>query len=120
MIICIGTDRNNLESPVAKRFGHASYLILFDTETKNYEAYLNNNEGHNHDNLQEFLDKGVRSFIVGNIGPNAFEILKSGGSKIYLARKMKAAEAVELFSKGGLTELLEPTANKSISHGMRE
>lgn len=102
MLILIGSDGNNLESAVAKRFGHANYLILFDTETKSYEAYLNNNEGHNHDNLQGFLDKGVRSFIVGNIGPNAFDILKSAGSKVYLARKMKAAQAVELLSKGGL------------------
>ena len=120
MLICIGADGNNLKSNVAKRFGHANYLIVFNTETKTFESILNNNEGHNHDNLQEYLDKGVHVFIVGNIGPNAFEILKSGGSKIYLARKMNAGEAVELFSEDGLKELLEPTLKKSIEHGEHE
>ncbi len=114
MLILIGSDGNNLESPVAKRFGHANYYIVFDTETKTYKAFANNNEGHNHDNLVEYLDKGVKAFIVGNIGPHAFDILQTGDAKVYLARKMKTAEAIELFSKNSLKELLEPTMRKSI------
>jgi predicted Fe-Mo cluster-binding NifX family protein len=120
MLMIIGTDENNLESQVAKRFGHANYLILFNMETKTFKSFANNNEGHNHDNLQEYLDKGVRVFIVGNIGPHAFDILKSGGCKIYLARKMKGAQAVELFSKGELKELNEPTAKNSIGQRKHE
>jgi len=129
MLICIGSDGNNLESPVAKRFGHANYFLIFNSETKSNEVYENNNVGvhpdsvgkeNNHENLQEYLDKGVRAFIVGNIGPHAFEILKSGGSKVYLARKMKAVEAVTAFNNGELKELLEPTAKKSMGHGKHE
>lgn len=117
MLILIGSDGNNLESAVAKRFGHANYLIVFNSETKSYESCVNNNEGHNHDNLQEYLDKGVRVFIVGNIGPNAFDILKSAGSKIYLARKMKVSQAIDTLNKNGLQELVEPTIKNSIEHG---
>lgn len=120
MLILTGSDGNNPDSAVAKRFGHANYLILFNTETKNFESFVNNNVGHNHQNLQEYLDKGVKIFIVGNIGPHAFEILKSAGSKIYLARKMKVEEAIEQYSGGGLRELLEPTAKKSIEHGRHD
>jgi predicted Fe-Mo cluster-binding NifX family protein len=120
MLICIGSDENNLEGQVAKRFGHANYLILFNTETKNFESFINNNEGHNHDNLQEYLDKGVRVFIVGNIGPHAFEILKSGGSKVYLARKMNSVEALTAFNNDELKELLEPTVKKSMGNGKHE
>jgi len=114
MLILISSDGNNLQSTIAKRFGHANYYIVFDTETKTYRAFANNNEGHNHDNLVEYLDKGVKAFIVGNIGPHAFDILQTGDAKIYLARKMKTAEAIELFSKNSLKELLEPTMKKSI------
>jgi predicted Fe-Mo cluster-binding NifX family protein len=117
VLILIGSDGNKLESRVAKRFGHANSYIIFNTETKSYDAFENNNEGHNHDNLQEYLDKGVKTFIVGNIGPHAFDILKTGNAKIYLARKMKTAEAIELFSKNSLKELLEPTMRKSIEQG---
>ncbi len=120
MLICIGSDGNNLESQVAKRFGHANYLILFNTETKSFESFINNNEGHNHDNLQEYLDKGVRAFIVGNIGPHAFEILKEGNSKIYLARKMTVNDSIEFFISGSLKELSEPTAKKSVDHERHE
>jgi predicted Fe-Mo cluster-binding NifX family protein len=120
MLICIGSDGNRLESLIAKRFGHANYLILFNTETKTFESFINDNEGHNHDNLQEYLDKGVRVFIVGNIGPHAFEILKSGGSKVYLARKMSAVEALTALNNNVLKELLEPTVKKSMEHGKHE
>lgn len=120
MLICITSDGKELESTVAKRFGHTNYFLIFNTETKDFEAIENNNEGHNHENLQVFLDKGVKAFIVGNIGPYAFEMLKSGGSKIYLARKKKVSEAVELFSKGELKELNEPTAKNSIGQGKHE
>ena len=114
MLLLISSDGKNLQSPIAKRFGHANYFILFNTETKTFDAFENNNVGHNHDNLQEYLDKGVKAFIVGNIGPHAFDILKTGDAKVYLARKMKTAEAIELFSKNSLKELLEPTMRKSI------
>ena len=105
-----------MQSHVTKRFGHANYFILFDTETKRADAYENTEEGHIHENFQQFLEKGVQAFIVGNIGPHAFEILNISGSKIYLARKMVIQEAVDKFIKGELKELNEPTAKRSIGH----
>ena len=117
MVILIGADGNKLESPVAKRFGHAEYLIKYNTDSKSFEAFLNNEEGHNHDNLQEFLDNGVEAFIVGNIGPHAFEIINTPGSKVYLARKMSVQEAIDKFLKEELKLLTEPTAKQSIGHG---
>lgn len=37
--IIIGSDRDNLESPIAKRFGHANYYLMYNTETKNLEVF---------------------------------------------------------------------------------
>jgi len=42
MLILLGSDGNNLESPIAKRFGHANYYTLFNTETLNFNAFENN------------------------------------------------------------------------------
>ena len=120
MLICIGSDESNLKGKVARRFGHANYLIVYNTETKHYEAYLNNNQEHNHDNLPGYLEKGVRIYIVGNIGPHAFEILASGGAEIYLARKIAVEEAISLYAGGKLQKLFEPTAKKNIGHGKHE
>jgi predicted Fe-Mo cluster-binding NifX family protein len=116
MLILIGSDGNKLDSPVAKRFGHANYFILFNTETKNFEAYENLNEEHNHDNLYDFLEKGVEVFIVGNIGPHAFEIIDTPKSQVYLARKMSISESINRFISGELECLAEPTVKKSIGH----
>ncbi len=117
MLVLIGSDGNNLESPIAKRFGYANYFILYDSEAKTYEAFENKNEGHNHENLFQFLDKGVEAFVVGNIGPHAFEIINTSKSKVYLARKMSVNESVEKFLKSELQQLSKPTAKRSIEHG---
>ncbi len=120
MLALTGSDGNNLESPVAKRFGHSNYFILFHTNTKTFEAFENREEEHSHKNLEEFLDKGVEAFIVGNIGPHAFEIIDSPKSKVYLARKMNVQEAIEKFQRGELKQLAEPTAKRSIGHQQDE
>jgi predicted Fe-Mo cluster-binding NifX family protein len=116
MQILIGSDGNKLDSQIAKRFGHAEYLIQYNTDKKVYDVFTNNEEGHNHDNLQEFLDKRVEAFIVGNIGPHAFEIIDTPRSKVYLARKMSVQEGIDKFLKGELKQLIEPTVKHSIGH----
>ncbi len=96
MKILIGADGNNLESMVSKRFGHSNYFILYDTNSKTYEATKNEeHQKHNHQNLIEYINKGVEIFIVGNIGPHAFETIKSFDKKIFLARKMTVDEAIK-------------------------
>jgi len=116
MFILLGSDGNKLESMIAKRFGHANFYILFDTETNNFQAVENCNR-HNHDDLQIFLNKGIEAFIVGNIGPYSFEIINLPGIGIYLARTMQVQEAIEKFLKGELRQLSEPTVKRSIEHG---
>lgn len=121
MKIGIGSDGNSLESPIAKRFGHAKYYLIYDSENKSIEAVKNENhhpsgENHNHNNLYSLTDKGVAVFIVGNIGPHAFAALKERNAEIYLARKMTVAEAIDKFKTGELQKLNEPTAKKSIGH----
>ena len=117
MLILIGSNGNNLESTIAKRFGHANYYILFNSESQSFNVFENNDEGHNHDILRRFLNKGVEVFIVGNIGPYAFEIINTKVSKVYLARQMLVREAIEKYSRGELLQLSEPTVKRSVEHG---
>ena len=117
MLILLGSDGKNLDSLVAKRFGHANYYIVFNSETETFSAYVNNHEGHNHDNLYGFLNIGVEVFIVGNIGPFAFEIINSPKTTVYLARRMMVKEAIEHFFKDDLTRLTGPTSKRSIKQG---
>lgn len=117
MLLLIGADGNNLDSAVAKRFGHAEYYIMFDTESRKIEAVQNiDGEEHDHKNLLGFLESGVKVFIVGNIGPHAFEVINKPHTQIYLARKSTVKQAVESFMQNKLKLLIEPTAKKSIGH----
>lgn len=56
----------------------------------------------------------IEAVIVGNIGPHAFEIIKSFVTKMFLSRKMTVEEAIEKLLKNVLEELSEPTAKKRI------
>jgi predicted Fe-Mo cluster-binding NifX family protein len=124
MIICLGTDGDTLDSTIAKRFGHAAFYLLYNIEDNLPNAVRNEvlehetheDEDHAHGILSQFLQQGIKNYIVGNIGPFAFERLQSGGARIYLARNMQAAEAIEHFRKEELQELNQPTAAKSICH----
>lgn len=71
---------------------------------------------HKHENLKLFVDKGIEAVIVGNIGPHAFDFLKSFNRKIYLARNTTIEVAIQKFINNELKELSEPTVKKSIGH----
>ncbi len=125
MLVMIGADGKNLGSEVSKRFGHASHYIVYDTESTLFDALKNNHAEESeseaedeHAFLRDFLKKGVRAFIVGNIGPIAFQTIKTPETKVYLARKMTVDESIKRFLDGELAELTAPTAKRSIgSHG---
>jgi len=116
MKIFIGTDTAELNGMVAKRFGHTAFYLIYDTESKTYEAISNTEHDEKHSILAEVIKKGVEVFIVGNIGPHAFSLLKRGDIKVYLARKMTAAEALSKLANEELELLTEPTVKKSMHH----
>jgi len=116
MKIFIGTDTAELSSKIAKRFGHANYYIIYNTESKGFEVSSNEEHDEKHSILSEAIGKGVEAFIVGNIGPHAFSILDGDGIKVYLARQMTAEEALNKLVNGELKLLTEPTIKKSMHH----
>lgn len=114
MKILIGSDGNTLESKVSMRFGHSNFFLIYDSLTKDLTPIENNEKGHTHLKLEEIMQQAIDAVIVGNIGPHAFEIIKSLGARMFLARKMTVEEAIEKLLKDELEELLKPTAKKSI------
>lgn len=116
MKIAIGSDGDKLESKVAKRFGHAAYYIIYNIKDKSFEAMKNKDEDHTHIELTRLLDKGVEVFIVGNIGPHAFDLLVDSGAEVYLGRKMTVQKAIDKCNYNKLEKLFEPTVKKSINH----
>ncbi len=114
MKILFASDGNVPESKIAKRFGHATYYLIYDTENKTFEAIENPGHGEKHEILYELAKKGVKTFIVGNIGPGAYETVSEVGAEVYLARLMTINEALQKFNSGELEKLNKPTLKRSI------
>jgi len=114
MKILLSTDGKTLESKIAKRFGHANYYLIYDHKSKEIEARINHGHDDNHSSLIDLANEGVENFIVGNIGPNAFKVLNDKNTKVYLARKIIAKEALNKFLNNELEELTTPTLKRSI------
>ncbi len=116
MKILFVTDEPNMESKIAKRFGHANYYLIYDLDDDTFEAMENPGHGEKHEVLYDLAKKGVKTFIVGNIGPGAYETVEEIGAEVYLARLMTAKEALEKFKAGTLEKLEKPTLKRSIEH----
>ena len=114
MKILLATDGKTLESKIAKRFGHANYYLIFNNESKELEARINHGHDDNHSSLVDLANEGVTQFIVGNIGPNAFKVLHDKNTKVYLARKFRAKEALDKLLNNEIEELINPTLKRSI------
>ncbi len=114
MKIFIGADSPELTSKIAKRFGHANYYLTYDSESKNFEVIGNKEHDEKHQILFDAIHNNVKVFIVGNIGPHAFKILKEGNVKTYLARQMTVEEALQKLEINELEFLTEPTVKKSM------
>ena len=114
MKILFTADGKTMDAKIAKRFGHAKYYLIFDDENQELTARENHGHDDNHSELVELVNSGVKTFIIGNAGPHAFDVLSRMNAKMYLARKLTVKEALEKFKNNELEELKQPTLKRSI------
>ena len=114
MKMLIAADGPTLDSSVAKRFGHAPYYLYVDEDTKQVQVIENTNPNdETHTIISQMVQQGVDIFITGNIGPHAFELVKSLNRQVALARRMPAAAALERLQEAKLEILNAPTVKQS-------
>jgi len=106
MKILLATESNTLEGKIAKRFGEASYYLIYNSDTKETEARVNHGHDDNHSGLIDLVNEGVLHYIIGNTGPNAFNVLDDRNAELYLARGAVAKDALEAFLNNKLESLL--------------
>lgn len=116
MKILFGTDNEFLSGRIAKRFGHADYYLVYEDNDKTFKIISNPEHDEKHQVLVDAINSGVKTFIVGNVGPHAFSILNKDGVSIYLARNITAKDALEKLENNKLELLTEPTVKKSMHH----
>lgn len=115
MKILLATDGETLNSKIAKRFGEAPNYLIYDSETKSFEARVNPGHDDGHTALIDLLNEDIKIFLLGNTEPNAFNVLKSGGAKIYLAKNLIANYAIDKYLNYELEELEQATLKNPIN-----
>ncbi len=118
MIICVTAEGKTLDSKVDSRFGRSPYFILYDMEQKTLEAIENPHTqfsgGAGIQSAQLMLTKGVQAILTGNVGPNAFQVLKPAGIDVYIGSSGTVQETIENFKSGKLIKADSPGPAKQI------
>jgi predicted Fe-Mo cluster-binding NifX family protein len=113
MKVLIAAQGPTLDDQVAKRFGHASYYLILDSDTLEVRVLHNTGHDESHSIIPRAAREGVTVAITGNIGPQAFELSGSCQIQVALARKMSAKEALQKLRSDQLRILEAPTVQKS-------
>jgi predicted Fe-Mo cluster-binding NifX family protein len=104
MKIMITAQGKELTAPVDPRFGRCAFFILWDSETQQHTAYINEaamGSGAGISSAQFVIDKGANVLITREIGPKAAQVLQSAGVEIHMTTATIVQQAIESFSKGG-------------------
>jgi predicted Fe-Mo cluster-binding NifX family protein len=117
MKIIITATSNKIDSPFNPRFGRTEYFILVDSETMDWEAFLNPSAGTRGGAgpraVQFIAEKGADIVISGRYGPNAISALGAAGIKAYLAQEGTVDDVLQEYLENRLVQ-----ANSASGPGM--
>jgi len=110
MKVAISSTDDNLDANVDRRFGRCAWFMFVDIESMQCEAVENKNAnaatGAGTACAQLVLGKEVEAIISGQVGPNAYEVLKQGSVKIFIAtQEMCVREAIEKYKNNELKQM---------------
>ena len=111
MNVAIPVDEyQGLESQVYGHFGSAPMFVLVDSETMAVRALDNPNAVHEHGHCNPMKSLGAarpEAVLVGGIGMGAVIGLRQAGIRVWRAPQGTVGDAVRLFNKGELPELVD-------------
>ncbi|PID72294.1 MAG: dinitrogenase iron-molybdenum cofactor biosynthesis protein [Desulfobulbus propionicus] len=116
MKIAITAKGDTLASEVDPRFGRARYIMIVDTDTREFEAVDNT------ENINAFkgagiqaatmvADKGAEVLMTGYCGPKAFQTISAAGVKVVSDVEGTVEQAIELIKSGDVTYTDSPNAD---------
>lgn len=116
MKIAISSTGKTLADPLDGRFGRTKNFILWDSETKSSNVFdnvqnLNTPQGAGIQAAMNVAKAGAAAVITGHCGPNAAQVLREAGIKVYLTDAATGTEALDRFNKGLLKISLSADVN---------
>ncbi len=113
MKIIISSTGEGIDSEVDQRFGRCRYLGVYDTESKEYSVIDNAarsaSGGAGIQSAQTAAETGAETVLTGNLGPNAWQALRTAKMTIITGVTGTVSEAIKKFSKGEYSSADKPT-----------
>lgn len=120
MKIVVSAQSDGMDAPTSPVFGRCPTYMFIDTETMEFEAVpneaMNLGGGAGIQAAQFVVNRGAQAVLTGNLGPNAFDVLRAAGVPGYLVPEGSVLQAVESFKSGELSPMA--VANISAHAGM--
>ena len=111
MKVGISSTGKEIADLLDPRFGRCSFFLIYDTDSESVKSVENEGRmsggGAGIAAAQQIIDEGADTVITGNLGPNAFNLFKSAGIKVYRCENIKVNNAIQLLKEGKLEELAE-------------
>lgn len=123
MKIAITSTGNNLDSEVSLVFARCPYFIVADLEngeikeTSAIENPSKNERGAGISATQFISNKNVDALISDAVGPNAFNLLKKVGIKMYKPQSGTVKDNLKLFTENKLDEITSSSSERPIVGG---
>lgn len=109
MKVCIPALGSDQSDEIDPKFGRCHYLHFIDTETLNGDCQKNLKRDGDHgvgiQVAQQILRQNIQVVICSEVGPNAMEVLESGGVQIYEGQRCSVAEAISLYRQNRLSAI---------------
>ena len=121
MKILVPSLGEDIISKIDTHFAKAKYFIFMDSEKDVWEVFENEfiHEKHPGDKVaNKAKEISIDTVIVKNIGPHAFDILKSQEIKIFYFEKGTVKEGIAKLKKNELSQMFK--ANKKHSNLLGE
>lgn len=121
MKIAVTSTGPALDDHVEARFGRCMFFLIVDTETMQFEAMENPNialgGGAGIQSAQLMSEKGVKTVLTGNCGPNAFNVFGQAGIQVVVGVSGSVRHAVEQFKSGTLSSASRPNVASHFGMG---
>lgn len=109
MKIVVTSNGADLDAEASPVFGRCPWYLFVDTDTMEFEAVENpaigTASGAGIQAAQFVVEQGAEALITGNVGPNAFDVMRSADVPVYLLGDGSVRDAVEAYQEGELSEV---------------
>ncbi|MGC9467563.1 MAG: NifB/NifX family molybdenum-iron cluster-binding protein [Anaerolineae bacterium] len=123
MKIAIGAYGPGEQAMIDPRFGRCAYFVFVDTDSGAVDSQPNDGLASAHgagvQAAQVVIQSGADAVIAARVGPNAFQVLRSAGVRVYQAQSMSVEEAVAALKANRLVEVGQPSGPGHFGGGGR-